>query len=448
MTDANIAVSFTASVGDLVSGVAEAKDALASLSQPFGDLNGQYAALGASIGQAFSPSRLQAFDAALNASASLEKSLAAAHAQAAAAMRSGDDAAANDAVTAAKEAISEEVKAVEDGLKQKLALYADEARQHEITQTQKVALSRQALDDEYGAQISALQREAGARRSVAGSEAARRRPDAGRRAASPGPDDVAGAQRGQRAGTRISGLWQHGHASLQFAIARPALGHGELAHRVQERARGPADQVHRMGRGNDRSADRDRGGEDGGDHRRRDRPHRRGAGRRGGFAGDAVGDHRSLNPLVGGRGVRGRVRLSGADHGAVRRRAGDGRAGDGRRHGGRGRFGRHRYVASAAGHADAGPSQRTRDARRAGRGVSRHAFGRRAGERRRSGRRRPYSSDDQFPCFGGRFRLCRAMDEVQQLDDAEGDGRGGAPRRAARPATPRRRSEAAPWSMC
>ncbi|MGD0641980.1 MAG: hypothetical protein ABSC22_14630, partial [Roseiarcus sp.] len=161
MTDANIAVSFTASVGDLVSGIADAKDALASLSEPFAQLNGQYAALGASIGEAFSPTRLQAFDAALNASASLEKSLATAHAQATQAMRSGDDAAYNDAIRAAKLAISEEVKAVEDGLKQKLALYADEARRRQITQMQKVALSRQALDEEYGAQISALQREAG-----------------------------------------------------------------------------------------------------------------------------------------------------------------------------------------------------------------------------------------------------------------------------------------------
>ncbi len=160
MTDANIAVSFTASVSDLVSGVADAKDALTGLSAPFNELNGQYAALGASIGQAFAPTRLQAFDAALNASASLEKSLAAAHAQAAAAMRSGDDAAYNDAIRAAKLATTEEVKAVEDGLKQKLALYPEEARLHEITQAQKVTLSRQALDEEYGAQISALQREA------------------------------------------------------------------------------------------------------------------------------------------------------------------------------------------------------------------------------------------------------------------------------------------------
>ncbi len=163
MTDANIAVSFTASVGDLVSGVADAKDALASLSAPFGELNGQYAALGAAIGEAFSPTRLQAFDSALSTSASLEKTLAAAHAQTAEAIRTSDEATSADAIQRAKLAIAEEIKEVEDGLKQKLALYADEARQHQITQMQKVALSRQALDEEYVAQISALQREAALR---------------------------------------------------------------------------------------------------------------------------------------------------------------------------------------------------------------------------------------------------------------------------------------------
>ena len=35
MTDANVAVNFTASVGDLVSGIADARDALSSLSAPF-----------------------------------------------------------------------------------------------------------------------------------------------------------------------------------------------------------------------------------------------------------------------------------------------------------------------------------------------------------------------------------------------------------------------------
>src|ERR1700760_4641581 len=100
MSDANVAVSFTASVGDLVSGVADARDALASLSAPLEQLNGQYSSLGASIGHAFDPSRLQPFDAALPASAAREASLAAPHAQAAAAIRSGDAAASADAIRA------------------------------------------------------------------------------------------------------------------------------------------------------------------------------------------------------------------------------------------------------------------------------------------------------------------------------------------------------------
>jgi len=161
MNDANIAVSFTASVGDLVSGVADAKEALAGLAAPINELNGQYAALGASIGQAFAPARLQGFDAALNASASLEKTLAAAHAETAEAIRTSDEATSADAIQTAKLAISAEIKELQDGLKQKLAIYADEARQHQITQMQKVAQSRQALDEEYAAQVTALQREAG-----------------------------------------------------------------------------------------------------------------------------------------------------------------------------------------------------------------------------------------------------------------------------------------------
>jgi hypothetical protein len=161
MTDANIAVAFTASVGDLVAGVAEATDALSGLSAPFAQLNGQCAALGASIGEAFAPARLQGFDSALTASASLEKTLAAAHAETAEAIRTSDEAASADAIQRAKLAISEEVKTVEDGLKQELAAYADQARQHQITQMQKVAQSRAALDAEFAAQVAALQREEG-----------------------------------------------------------------------------------------------------------------------------------------------------------------------------------------------------------------------------------------------------------------------------------------------
>jgi hypothetical protein len=160
MSDANVAVNFTASVGDLVSGVAEARDALASLSAPFEQLSGQYTALGASIGKAFDPAHLKSYDSALQASAALEASLAAAHAQAAAAIRTGDDAAYADAMRASREAITEEIKALEDGLKQKLAIYADDAREHRISEQEKVSLSRTALDQEYAAQLTFLQREA------------------------------------------------------------------------------------------------------------------------------------------------------------------------------------------------------------------------------------------------------------------------------------------------
>jgi hypothetical protein len=159
MSDTNVAVNFTASVADLVAGVADARDALAGLSAPFEQLNGQYAALGASIGRAFDPAHLSGYNAALSASAALEASLAVAHTQAAAAIRSGDDASYVDAMRAAREAIAEEIKAVQDGLKQKLALYADEVRQHQITEQQKAALSRTALDEEYAAELALLQRE-------------------------------------------------------------------------------------------------------------------------------------------------------------------------------------------------------------------------------------------------------------------------------------------------
>ena len=45
MTDANVSVSFSASVADFVAGVGEAKEALQSFSAPFGEINGQLASL-------------------------------------------------------------------------------------------------------------------------------------------------------------------------------------------------------------------------------------------------------------------------------------------------------------------------------------------------------------------------------------------------------------------
>ena len=159
MADADLAVTFSASIDNLISGIAEAKDALSGLTAPIGEMNAQYSTLGASIAQTFAPEKVQAFGAALLASVSIEKSLAAAHAQAAAAIRSDDNASYADAIRASKLAIGEEIKDVEDGLRQKLALFAEEANRHEITQQQKIAMSRQAVDAEYQAELGLLQQE-------------------------------------------------------------------------------------------------------------------------------------------------------------------------------------------------------------------------------------------------------------------------------------------------
>lgn len=159
MADANIAVTFSASIGDLTAGVAQVKDSLSSLSGPIDAMKAEYADLGGAIAQAFAPGQFQAFSQSLVASASLENSLAAAHAQASAAIRAGDDAAYADAVRAARLAIGEEIRATEDGMKQKLAILNEEAKHHEIRSQDRVALSRQAIDEEYQGELALLQRE-------------------------------------------------------------------------------------------------------------------------------------------------------------------------------------------------------------------------------------------------------------------------------------------------
>ena len=76
MPDANVSVSFSASVADFVAGVGQAKDALQSFSTPFGELNGQLASLASASAQAFSAERFQPYRDALAATQSLERSLA------------------------------------------------------------------------------------------------------------------------------------------------------------------------------------------------------------------------------------------------------------------------------------------------------------------------------------------------------------------------------------
>jgi hypothetical protein len=158
MSDANVSVSFSASIADFVAGVGEAKEALQIFSAPFSDIKTGLVSLANASSEAFSSERLQPYRDALTATQSLEQAFAADRARAAAALRSGDDASAADAMRAAQLATSEELRILVDGLKQKLALYAEEARFYEITEAQKLALSRQALDEEYAAELAALQK--------------------------------------------------------------------------------------------------------------------------------------------------------------------------------------------------------------------------------------------------------------------------------------------------
>jgi len=58
MSDANVSVSFSASIADFVAGVGEAKEALQRFSTPFGEINGQLASLATASAEAFSADRL------------------------------------------------------------------------------------------------------------------------------------------------------------------------------------------------------------------------------------------------------------------------------------------------------------------------------------------------------------------------------------------------------
>src|SRR5208337_3087336 len=158
MTDANVSVSFSATIADFVAGVGEAKEALQSFSAPFGEIKDELASLASASSQAFSAERLQPYRDALVSTQALQRSFASDRARAAAALRSGDDDEYSDAMKAAQLATAEEMRLLADGLKQKLALYAEEARAYEITQSEKLRLSRQALDEEYALELAALQR--------------------------------------------------------------------------------------------------------------------------------------------------------------------------------------------------------------------------------------------------------------------------------------------------
>jgi hypothetical protein len=132
MTDANVAVTFSASTGDLESGIAAAREALASLAAPISDINSKYAALGAALAES--------------------------HSRALQAMQSGDNAAYAQSLRSAQEAISGQVKAEQDGLRDKLANYADDARNHRMSEREKLQASRETIEQAYGAELDLMNR--------------------------------------------------------------------------------------------------------------------------------------------------------------------------------------------------------------------------------------------------------------------------------------------------
>jgi hypothetical protein len=362
MADANVSVSFSASIADFVSGVGEAKDALQSFSAPFGEINAQLASLANASSQAFSPDRLQPYRDALAATQSLQQSFAGESVRAAAALRAGDDEAYADATRAAQLATSEELKILADALKQKLALYAEEARFYEISQQQKLALSQQALDEEYAGELAALQRRAAlGEQSLAADqhvndmiiEATRRRDDEATALTRSALQDqerdyqsfansIMGAFNSQLRGL-LSGT-ENWHAAFKKVLedllikfiewCETMVVHYALAEAMKTAATtaGVAART---------------GAED--------------AGAAASMGAQSAAMVRSILSFGCGS-VRRRVWVSLAAHGPVRGRPGRCSPSHGRRHGGFRRVGRHRHVAGAARHADPDPSQRAHHA--------------------------------------------------------------------------------------
>lgn len=132
MTDANVAVNFSASTSDLESGIAAAREALASLAGPISDINSKYAALGATLTES--------------------------HSRALQAMQSGDSAAYAQALRGAQEAISGQIRAEQDGLREKLTSYAEDARNHRVTEQEKLQSSRDSVEQTYAAELDLMNR--------------------------------------------------------------------------------------------------------------------------------------------------------------------------------------------------------------------------------------------------------------------------------------------------
>jgi hypothetical protein len=144
MSDANVAVNFSASTADFQSGLAAVRDSLAGLSTPIAEVNSKFAALGAALAES--------------------------HARAMQAIQTGNQSACADLERSALEAMSGQIKAEQDGLKEKLAAYADDARNHRISEQEKLQATREAVEESYAAELDLMNR----KRSLAQSSMAER----------------------------------------------------------------------------------------------------------------------------------------------------------------------------------------------------------------------------------------------------------------------------------
>ena len=364
MADANVSVSFSASINDFVSGVGQAKDALQSFSAPFGEINAQLSSLATASSQAFNPSRLQPYRDALDATkappAILRRRRRPRRGGLASRRRRHIRRRGSGGATRRPR---RRLKLLADGLKQKLALYAEEARFYEITQQQKLELSQQAISQEYAAELGALQRQdALGEQSLASKqrvddmliEATRRRDDqmaALTRSALQDQErdyQAFGSSIGQAFNSQLRGLltgtttW---HTAFKNALedllikfiewCETSVAHYVLAEAMKTAATTAG----------------------------RRRTHRRGTGRRCGVPGRAGRDDGPIYSLFGGGNICRGVWFSRAAHGPARDRPCRGGPGDGRRHGGRRRIRRHRYVASPERPAGAYSPERTHHAR-------------------------------------------------------------------------------------
>ena len=148
MTDANVSVNFSASTTDLESGIASAREALASLATPIADINSKYAALGATFAEA--------------------------HTRAMQAVQSSDNAAYADSLRAAQEALSDRISVEKAGLSELLSAYALAARAGQVSEQERLQASREAIEQTYALELDLMNRR---RDLAAGSLAQRQRID-------------------------------------------------------------------------------------------------------------------------------------------------------------------------------------------------------------------------------------------------------------------------------